>query len=412
MILSPDHVDHYHHPSTGLGWDGVVKIIADHHYGSGTLLHNGQLVLTAAHVLWGKNQQPLNQVNIQFETASGQYRLSSQQLLIHPDYNPNNSSFDLALIVLSQAAPSDADRYALYRGQDEGLQAATLVGYGRQGSGLTGHEAYAESVRTLAHNQLELTGTELTHLIGRALSWQPDDTDSLLIADFDSGQSAQDTLGSIGLRPDLGRGPYEGMIAHGDSGGPAFINQQIAGVASYISRFNAAETDIDFWLNSSFGEVGFWQRVSQVQDWIDRQEQQLYQTQLQHLLDPHTGQVLTEQIPKVVIEDDSGSQQVFFYLQYNGERAQNEIITFNYRTQDGSATAGEDYLARSGQLNLYPEQQGIWIAIEVLGDEEIEGDETFYLSVSLKNDIQLTTTGITVQEQTVMRTILDNESWG
>lgn len=408
MILTPDSPSGVHHPGTGQGWDGVVKITGEDRYGTGTLLNNGHLILTAAHVVWNR-KNPLEAINIHFETASGRTSLTSQHLLIHPDYNPDNSSFDLALIVLPQAAPTDANRYNLYRGQDESLQPATLVGYGRQGTGETGYQAYETPIRTLAQNQLELTGSQLIEQLGRPFSWQPDDTDSLLTADFDSGLASHNTFASLGTDSSTGLGVMEGMISHGDSGGPAFINQQIAGVASYISRFNAAETDSDFWLNSSFGEVGFWQRVSSLQEWIDKEEQRLYQTQLSFTRHPETGQPNTQTIPQYVLETDSGSQQVFFYLHYKGERAADEIITFNYRTQDGTATAGEDYIARSGQINLYPDQQGLWIPVEVLGDQKAEGDETFYLSVSLKHEIQLTATGIPLPEQSAQRTIMDND---
>lgn len=410
MIVSPHSPVTFHHPGTGAGLDGVVKITTPDSYGSGSLLYSGHMILTAAHVLLDEENSPASRVDIQFETQSGQQTLSSAELFIHPDYDPASNSFDIALIRLPEGAPADADRYNLFRSPHESGYTATLVGYGRQGNGETGFQAYQEPIRTRAENQLELTGTELSNLLGSPLRWQPD-TDSLLIADFDSGLPEGDTLAHLGGGKDTGSKLFEGMIAPGDSGGPALINHQIAGVASYISRFNAATTDNDFWLNSSFGEVGFWQRVSSLQQWIDQTVQQSYE------IDTYTvqGQVDTDLIPRFIAEGDQGNQQALFYLQYHGLRQVGEVVRVHYETKDGTATAGEDYLATSGTLHLYPGQRSGWIAVEILGDQSPEGDETFFLDIYHQPESNEAGAFQLAQNNTVkltaMRTISDDDGW-
>ena len=56
--------------------------------------------------------------------------------------------------------------------------------------------------------------------------------------------------------------------------------------------------------------------------------------------------------------------------------------TLRYATQDGSASAGSDYVASSGTITFAPGQVTQAISISVKGDTQIESDETFTLSLS------------------------------
>jgi Tol biopolymer transport system component len=58
-------------------------------------------------------------------------------------------------------------------------------------------------------------------------------------------------------------------------------------------------------------------------------------------------------------------------------------IAVDWRTADGTATAGEDYRAASGQVTFAPGQTSAFISVEVLGDAVRESDETF--SIELAN---------------------------
>ncbi len=58
------------------------------------------------------------------------------------------------------------------------------------------------------------------------------------------------------------------------------------------------------------------------------------------------------------------------------------IISVDFATRDGSATAGSDYIAASGTLSFEPGQELRELTIEVLGDTDVEDDETFFVDLS------------------------------
>ncbi|MDD2558066.1 MAG: Calx-beta domain-containing protein, partial [Desulfuromonas sp.] len=185
----------------------------------------------------------------------------------------------------------------------------------------------------------------------------------------------------------------------GDSGGPAFIDGQVAGIASYISSFNInrQSPDIDYKLNSSFGEVAFWQRISTEQQWIDQTVRSFYADA------PQTP----EEVITRIIEGDSGSTYTYFLLQFTGIRSSaDEVLSVDYTTRNGSARAGEDYLAVNGTLNLYPGEDQAVIPVEILGDVIPEGDETFYLDIF--NPVGGSFGG-GIDVLSAMRTILDDD---
>ncbi len=57
-------------------------------------------------------------------------------------------------------------------------------------------------------------------------------------------------------------------------------------------------------------------------------------------------------------------------------------ITINYATNDGSAIAGQDYVAASGVITFAPGEQSKIITLQVKGDTEFESDEDFEVILS------------------------------
>ena len=53
----------------------------------------------------------------------------------------------------------------------------------------------------------------------------------------------------------------------------------------------------------------------------------------------------------------------------------------SFRTVDGTAKSGEDYIAKTGTLTFAPGATTKTITIEVKGDSKKEADETFYLDL-------------------------------
>jgi hypothetical protein len=56
-------------------------------------------------------------------------------------------------------------------------------------------------------------------------------------------------------------------------------------------------------------------------------------------------------------------------------------MTVEYRTKDGTATAGEDYTASTGTATIKAGDTSVAIGIEIIGDTEIEADETFSMEI-------------------------------
>lgn len=352
------------------GFDGVVRLVTGGFTATGSLLFDGRAVLTAAHLF--KDRQL--SANVFFETPSGLKTLSSSRVLIHPNYTADGNN-DLALVWLSGSAPADANRYSLYRNTDIVGKQFDLVGYGRYGIGQTGSIDLSPGIllRLVAQNSFDIEGADLKAALGTLMGWSPL-SGSQLIADFDSGLVTNDALGRLVGRHDLGLGLNEGMIAGGDSGGPALINRQIVGVASYVSSlsFGSVRPDSDRLTNSSFGEIGAWQSVHFYQQWID-----------QSLRTNYAGApTRPEEVEKSILEGGNGTVLTFFLLQFIGVRTSfDQLLSVEYATRDGTAKAGEDYLATQGMLILYPNETQAVIAVEVLGDNEIEPNEWFFLDV-------------------------------
>lgn len=355
----------------GGGYDGVVRISSGKSYGTGVLLYDGRAVLTVAHLFAGVSSG----AEIHFETASGQQTIASSRIEIMPSFDSVNANNDLALVWLSSAAPVTAERYSLYRGSDEIGKTMAIVGYGLPGTGATGKlDSYTGTpLRLQAKNQFDADIGTLKQALGSALAWSPV-SGTQLVADFDNGSSTQDALGRLINLPGTGLGLDEGLTAPGDSGGPAFIRGQLAGIADYtVSLKNGSiQPDIDNAQNSSFGEIGAWQRVSYYQQWIDQSLRAQY---------PNAPSK-PEQVQTAVVEGNSGTGYAYFLLQFIGVRSDpNQLLSVDYATRDGTAIAGLDYLAVTGTLRLYPNENQAVIPVEIIGDTVAEPDETFYLDV-------------------------------
>lgn len=379
------------------GYDGVVRVSFDGFYATGSLLYDGRAILTAAHLFSGHS----GTARITLETSQGRQVYTSSEFIQHPDYDSQGNN-DLALVWLNAPAPATADRYALYRDNDEIGQAFTLVGYGRTGAGSKGafgNEA-AQPARLKAENRFDADAGDLKAALGSIMAWTPL-ADTQLIADFDDGRAEHDALGRLLGQPNLGRGLDEGLIAPGDSGGPALLGGKLAGVASYTTSLakGAIQPDIDSTTNSSFGEIAAWQRVSYYQQWID-------QSLRAHYPDAPSR---PEDVQKEIPEAQSGSHYAYFLLQFTGVRSDpQQILSVDFATRDGTAQAGSDYLPMKGTLKLYPDENQAVIPVEIRGDTQPEPDEYFFLDVT--NPVG-GSFGAGIVMLTAMRTILDDDGW-
>ena len=382
----------------GDGYDGVVRVVVGNMYGSGVLLFDGKAVLTAAHLFNGS----AGTAKVIFESRNGVETLSSSQVVINPDYNSINNNSDLALVWLSQDAPLAAERFGIYRASNEVGQTFTMVGYGTPGSGSSGTLSNFNEVpvRIKANNQFDTDIAPLDRFFSESGQWEANNGKQLA-ADFDNGLSLNDVLGALIGTTGLGLGSSEGLISKGDSGGPAFIGSLVAGSASYTGRLSAsgAMPDIDNTSNSSFGEVAVWQRVSVYQQWIDQAMRLRYES-------PPASQAAVQ---KTVNEGNSGTTPVYFWVQLNGYRFDpNLIVSVDYKTRNGTALSGQDYIATQGTLKIYPNENHALVLVEIIADAVPELDETFYLDVF--NPVNAVF-GEGLVQLTAVRTIVNDDGW-
>jgi len=270
-----------HLTSTGGAFDGVTLLTLNRTDGtflcSGTLLSSGREILTAAHCLTDNNGVlNTNSVTAKFQLTSGTFNLPATGFTVHPSWNGDfGIGYDLALITLNDFAPIDIPRHGIYTASNEVGQVVTKAGYGKSGNGNDGGILGAGTKRS-GQNIYDALGDVLSAVGG--INPLPG---AQLAYDFDDGTSAHDAfgffdaaLGTSGL-DDLGLGNNEVMSAPGDSGGPTFIGDLIAGITSYGLRLNLSggspprTSDTDNQLNSSFGEFAVDTRVSHFADWIN-----------------------------------------------------------------------------------------------------------------------------------------------
>lgn len=354
------------------GYDGVVMVSVAGFYGTGVLLYDGQAILTAAHLFSNSSTA----ATVKFETSAGTQTLTSSKVTIMSSYDAVNSNNDLAIVWLNGHAPLTANRYELYRGSDEIGKSFTFVGYGQPGTGASGQSlTYSGTpIRQKASNQFDADPATLKAALGSGMTWTPL-AGTQLAADFDNGTSAQNALGRLLNVGSTGLGANEGLITQGDSGGPALINGKVAGIASYVTSLSqgSARPDIDNSINSTYGEVGAWQRVSAYQQVIDQALRANYVN----------APTKASDVKLAVSEGNSGIVDAYFLLEFTGVRSNpNQVLSVDYTTRDGSAKAGEDYIAVKGTLVLYPNENKAVIPVEIIGDRIPEPDETFFLDVS------------------------------
>jgi hypothetical protein len=148
--------------------------------------------------------------------------ITVSSVAINPAYNGDGTlGGDLAVLLLSQAAPSYATRYSLYTGLSLPTGVLVLAGYGQSGTGVTGAlgGVYPYGYLRAGTNEYGATGS--------AFGW----SQSLLVGQFYDASTPSTNALSLSS-------PYsattEVSIAPGDSGGPTFYNGQVVGIHDLV----------------------------------------------------------------------------------------------------------------------------------------------------------------------------------
>jgi len=289
-----DHTDPIYdaNPShNGVG-DLIVNTNTGNFRCTGSLLGTGRHVLTAAHcVTNGGGVLDANSATTTFHTSGGNFSYGVNDFTVHDDWQGDIfEGNDIAILTLNAEVDASVQRYDIYRGTDEVGQIVEKAGYGRTGEGATG-DTVGSGTKHVGFNFYDALGdvvlgdflglTAGTDFVaGAQLHYDFDNFN------FDTGVTENDAFGFF--EPTLAGGPVyvdtntngnldagedvlEAMAAPGDSGGPTFIGDLIAGITSYGIRLTSGGTgpDINGSLDSSFGEFGGDTRVSYYADWID-----------------------------------------------------------------------------------------------------------------------------------------------
>lgn len=373
-------------------YNGVVSVGNGTTGGTGSLLYDGRSILTAAHIF--DEDDDNTKVNVYVNTPNGFVTLEGT-LKIYEEYDSSNITGDLAIITLDDNLNSIHSRYQIYRDTDEINQNFTMVGYGNIGTGNTGGTSNDSNLKLVTENTFEADMYDIYESSYTNLTWIPEEG-TTLAADFDSGSSTTDAFDAILDYSDTGVGDMEGFIASGDSGGPAFIDNTIAGVASYTM---SSLLDINTEIDSSYGEIAAWQRVSAYQEWIDKEIRS-------NFIDAPTS---SQDVETSVIESNDSIVYTYFFLEYTADRFLIEDnITLDYTTIDGTAIAGEDFIATSGVITLYSDESSVVIPVEIIGDTIAEPDETFSLEVSNPSYGNFGEDAVTL---IAVRTIVDDDGY-
>jgi hypothetical protein len=108
-----------------------------------------------------------------------------------------------------------------------------------------------------------------------------------------------------------------------------------------------------------------------------------------------TGTIVDDE-PRISITDVSKyegrkGQTTAFTFTVTLSAAYDQAVTVSFKTTDGTAKSGTDYVAQTGTLTFAPGETTKTVTITVMGDSKTEADETFYLDLfGNSNDSLLT----------------------
>ena len=92
---------------------------------------------------------------------------------------------------------------------------------------------------------------------------------------------------------------------------------------------------------------------------------------------------IEDSTPRLTISGSSAEEaQGYVYFTVWLSSAYDLPVTFDFYTSDGSAVAGEDYVATSGTVTFAPGETMTTIAVPIIADTVLEFDEVFHLGVA------------------------------
>lgn len=122
-----------------------------------------------------------------------------------------------------------------------------------------------------------------------------------------------------------------------------------------------------------------------------------------------TGTILDDEsrisISDVALREGAANKTTTFTFTVTLSAAATGNVTVNYATANGTATAGTDYVSKSGTVTFLPGETSKQITISVKGDRTKEIDETFFVNLS-------NASGGLIADGQGLGTILDDDAGG
>jgi hypothetical protein len=104
------------------------------------------------------------------------------------------------------------------------------------------------------------------------------------------------------------------------------------------------------------------------------------------LADTQGRGAIVDDEPRIGINDvkkrEGLSGTTLFVFTVSLSAAYDQAVTVDFATADGTATAGSDYQAKSGTLTFAPCQTTATVTVVVIGDQQAEADETFFVNLT------------------------------
>ncbi len=213
--------------------------------------------------------------------AAGVTTVGVSKIFVNPLYTGEVvDDHDIAVLRLSSAAPSYAPGYSLYTGTDLTGVDYNVAGYGvrSDGGGAVGSDLGTGRLRQGDNRYDFRLGDPDFEGFFDGFFGTAETTNSYL-SDFDDGLAGQDAscglVQALGIDTsskycDLGRGATEVSTGGGDSGGPEFVNGELASITGFGLSFGQEfqPGDIDDVLNDTFGEFNGFIPVASNLDFI------------------------------------------------------------------------------------------------------------------------------------------------
>lgn len=119
------------------------------------------------------------------------------------------------------------------------------------------------------------------------------------------------------------------------------------------------------------------------------------------MTDPGPSDLPTASIADLSVTEGNG-QHAHFMFTVSLSQHSDATVTLHYATADGSATAGQDYVAGSGIVTFAPGVTSQTVHVDIVGDAVEEPDETFTVTLSAPS-------GATISRATATGTIVDDD---